>query len=1026
MQTVLKGRFTRVVRRFTAVAVFCAFLTTFTPAWQAAWAEQVTVRAGKHAAYTRIVFDWQKMVGYTAAAENGAITLTFNAAAEANLNAVNTARLSQIGGISADTADGRLVVRIDVPAGAKYRDFRIVRKIVVDVYGANSRVADAKTVPAGAAPRPEAPEPETADSAQTVQTPTPKPDDIADADASDTADAEMEQQVAEIKAGIGVNAETPPEMPAVAVDRVEAEQLPPEEPATTENADMEDEQAQTVITISTVEPAALAVFERAGYLWLVLDTEYASIPPERFGPLAAAFGKPESIPVQGGAAWRMRSPGEGFYRIRRDSLSWQVALTKNPPSVSSNAPLRPEFDTNNRNARLIAGMQETSPKTVRVQDPVVGDELVVVTSTRDGQRLYTQRRIPGLEILPAWQGAVFRPVREDLKFTVRRDGVIITAPGGLHMTPGAGHLPELLTSMKEKNGRSADGAVRGRLFDIISWQAGGIPKLRENRRALENELLFTKPGPGRAAVLIRLAMLHFANSLAHEALGYLRLAATDDPKIVNNPSFLALRGAARALSGHYDEAIGDLSTPALQNQKEASLWRGFAAANTEQWKMAARSFPTSNRILTDYPSDMAVPFTIFMAESALRVGNTAQARSLLDTLEAFSSGLPQRHRAALSYLTGEAYRQEGELETAIRIWDRTALSRDRLYHTKASLALTKLLLELDRITVEEAIEKLDTLRFAWRGDGLEVQILHTLGRLLVRNGQYKEGLTTMRTAVELAEGNLDDSGPIMSDMSDAFTDLYVQERADELSPLEAIAVFDEFRELLPPGADGDTAVRNFAEYLVQLDLLDRASQLLEDLLAEHGRDVEGARIGARLASIHLLDHEPRKALATLDRTKVTGMDAALKTERDLLRARALSETGAVQRAIATLSPYGSRDAMLLKADIQWRADNWADASDTLSRLLPDPSDTLTEEEAELVLNTAVALKLAARTDALNALKSRYTVAMADTQSAAAFDVVTREAGLSSLSDRETLMNVAAEVDVFRRFLDNYRAHRGGS
>ena len=56
--------------------------------------------------------------------------------------------------------------------------------------------------------------------------------------------------------------------------------------------------------------------------------------------------------------------------------------------------------------------------------------------------------------------------------------------------------------------------------------------------------------------------------------------------------------------------------------------------------------------------------------------------------------------------------------------------------------------------------------------------------------------------------------------------LFVEDKADSMSPITAIALYDEFRELTPPGKKGAEMVRRLADRLVDVDLLDRAAELL--------------------------------------------------------------------------------------------------------------------------------------------------------------------------------------------------------
>jgi hypothetical protein len=326
-----------------------------------------------------------------------------------------------------------------------------------------------------------------------------------------------------------------------------------------------------------------------------------------------------------------------------------------------------------------------------------------------------------------------------------------------------------------------------------------------------------------------------------------------------------------------------------------------------------------------------------MAESALRLGRTDSANVLLSSLDSMSADLDRHYIAAIQYLKGEAARQAGKNEEAIRLWQPVAFGLDRLYHTKASLALANLRLEDKKITLKQAIDVVDSLRFAWRGDGLEVQILRNLGDLKVQNKQYLSGLEDMKMAAALADDMLDDSQPIRDEMSQVFADVFVNGKAKEMSPLEAVSLYTEFKSLMPDGPDGSTATLNFADSLISIDLLDKAETLLEEQIKGGFLSPEKTvSVGAKLAAIYLLDNAPDQALAALQNTAGNAGGAALKTERELLKARALSQLNRTDDAIAILSEIGTKEAGRLKADVLWHARKWGEAAKAIEELLPPP------------------------------------------------------------------------------------------
>ena len=97
-------------------------------------------------------------------------------------------------------------------------------------------------------------------------------------------------------------------------------------------------------------------------------------------------------------------------------------------------------------------------------------------------------------------------------------------------------------------------------------------------------------------------------------------------------------------------------------------------------------------------------------------------------------------------------------------------------------------------------------------------------------------------------------------MSDVFNELYLNDGADIMPPVEALGLFDEFKELTPSGEKGDTMIRKLADRLAQVDLLGRAAELLQRQIDFRLKGTEKAQVGARLATIRVLNKEPELAL----------------------------------------------------------------------------------------------------------------------------------------------------------------------
>jgi hypothetical protein len=1037
--------------------------------------QELLIKTGNHGDFARAVFEGTKEMAYRVTSSGNAIDVFIDTAAAPKIATQKTAQIRSVR--AAHGPDGTLKVTLGVAPGATFKDFHFGNKIVVDVFAAPAKAAAAapkKEKPAPApAPAP-APKQQAAAPAAEKQLPAAqKPaEPVKLAAAPAPASAAAPAAPAPAAAAPAAKPAPAPEEPADAApvlsdpEAIAGARLPgkpgsalpswdlaitkpggsapveaaPSAPVPVPAVPVDDAHTAT-LTLTSLSPMRIAVFSRFDALWVVTNaTGTDASPPAVSGPMAGFIPAPKALKFRHGTAYRYALPRKFYPVVSKERLSWQVQLLPEPlpPSAARlSAEIRVQSDPKSHEAMMIAYLKGA------------GDAIeYVVPTSLPGQAVLEGRQMPDLEILPAEAGMVVRPLRDGL--SVRHimltaeeeaekhegeekeaaaetsgdahplnDVVVITAPSGLAVTPRGGAIT-LIGAADEASDND-----NNRLFDFPNWRRGGGEKLQKSRQELQEAIAAAEQPEERAGLLMDLAKLYFANNFGQEALGVLDLVLAENPGMEQNPDFIAIRGAANAMSGRFKEALQDLSLPAIQSRPEASLWRGYAAAATEQWRMADRSFPKSNRLLLQYPDEVAIPFTIYMAESALHLGNTKAANELLGSIDKTAVAAEPRYRAAIDYLRGISYAQEGHLEKAAALWAPVAEGIDRLYHAKASLSLTRLLLQQKKITLKEATDRVDSLRFAWRGDGLEVSILHTLGALKVQGGQVLSGLEDMKRAADLADSMLDDSAPIREDMRRVFSDLFTSDVAGKVSPLEMVSVYNEFRSLIPPGPEAETAALNFIDGLIRMDLLSKAAALMEEQVkAGNMTDARVAALGTKLTAVYLLDSKPAQALDALLETERAGISARLKEERTLLKARAHSQMNETDAAIATLSALNSKNAQRLKADVLFRARRWAEAADAISTLLPDPSKPLTTEEASYVVDAAVALKLAGDMEKLAKIRDTYAAPMAATKLAATFGVVTRDGGGADLADRETMLGIAGEVDMFKGFLENYKAGLG--
>ena len=269
-------------------------------------------------------------------------------------------------------------------------------------------------------------------------------------------------------------------------------------------------------------------------------------------------------------------------------------------------------------------------------------------------------------------------------------------------------------------------------------------------------------------------------------------------------------------------------------------------------------------------------------------------------LEALAEEEPTaREVDRLANLEGNLKQLAGDFDGAVAAWEAAENGEDRRSQANATMSRAELLLTQGKIGPEEAIRELESLRFAWRGDEFEFNLLRRLGRLYLQVEDYRNGLRTLRQAVTYFRDN-EATKDVTQLMADAFIQLYLEDAADTMKPVQAIALYEEFRELTPGGERGDEMIRKLADRLAAVDLLDRAAQLLTQQVDFRLRGVQKAQVAARLATIYLINRQPENAENVLGRSETSGIPPDLQRRRTQLRARAQIDKGDSAAGLLTI------------------------------------------------------------------------------------------------------------------------------
>ena len=772
---------------------------------------------------------------------------------------------------------------------------------------------------------------------------------------------------------------------------------------------------KVVLNFQWAAPVGAAVFRRGDAVWIVFD-------------VAARMGLPKGAKLgpAGEARW---AKGPDYTAIRIPApqglpvsatghgATWSVTIGGSPTSPAQAV----EVDRDDSaQTRLVARMAGAT-KAIWLTDPMVGDRFAAVTALAPGKGFGDRRQTVDVTLLPTAQGLAVETATDDLTITPQGDLVTVSRPRGLTMSapsatldtaPDAPHLP-----------RKAEYPA----MILAEWaDAGseGFPaRYRQLQDGAEQETIQSTEDP-RTPIESRLAFARFliASGLGFEGIGVLNAMIARTPSLQGEPEIRGLRGAARASIGRYDESEADFASGALAGDPSTRVWQGYVAVQHGDWAGARQAFAAGASVIDQFPNDWKARFGAAHALAALELGDLPAARSLL--AYSFSQNAPAADQLTARLVQARLFELDGQSDRALAVYKAVARAPLDGIATPAKLGVVKISLAKGLMTPDAAAAQLEQLKWRWRGDATELTVIRTLGGIYLSQGRYREALEVLRGAGKRM-GDLPGSTELQADLANTFRALFLQGAADGLQPVQALALFYDFRDLTPIGADGDEMVRRLARRLIDVDLLDQAAELLKHQVEERLDGVAKAQVATDLATVYLMDRQPEKALQALWGSRTTLLPTAMNAERRALEARALMNLGRYDHAMETLDGDNTPDALDVRAEVFWKQQNWIAAAkiydQRMGERFKDTPTPLSADEENRIIRAGVGYSLGHDLTSLTKLSRAYQPFVDRARSAAALRIAL--AGFDGMEgvDAKDFASLTSGADTFAGWVQTMKA-----
>ncbi len=1003
---------------------------------------RIAARIGSHAGYERAVVDWTGHVDYDVQADGRAIRILFTRAAEIDV-AQMVRKFGEVAtDIKAASTPAGAVMSFTLAPRIQLRHFRNEKSIVLDFLrnvaasapsvepaSARQHATDkqARSTRDDAPPSPPLlvppPPPSIVAPRAAAEPPSPPPEITRSVPTSlapvPVASPPRDQRSAAAEMAASPSPAPPPTQPPSAVGAPSPDPAEPAAPVLTMGPLPPRPSGADTVVID-VQPSAighrlrfplkeatpLAAFARGAVVWVVLEQRVA-LDLRNVIANKRDLGPADTMIVESPLAatiLRFAPTIRGSIGVIREGEGWVVEI--GPRAAPPLRPIDPVVRGNadGSSGRLVIDMPGIR-NTLRLRDPESNDLLVVGATTTHGAAIGSLRTYPDFRLLATAQGFAIHALADAVQARVVGDAVDVNGEQPLT-------VPETQVATD-----ATIATKRQKLLDLDAWKLSKLP-FDEQKQALHRAVAMAD-AKRRGSDRLALAQFMFANGFVHDALGQLRILEIEAPKLAATPAARLLRASAAVMADDLEDAERQLVQPGLVANNEAALWRGVLRLRQGDADAASELVLRGVEFAEKYPPPVGPQIALAIAEAHVVAGQIDEAERLIELT--LRHPLRNAARRQIALLRGQLQARQGDTAAALKTWRALEEGGPSPTRAEAILARVKLMAATKQMERGQAIDALDRLRYAWRGDRVELKTLLALSKLHEQNANFRASLLTLREASTLFP-TAREAREIATEMDLVFAKLFLDGEADKLSPVLAIALFEEFRDLVPTGARGDAMARRLVERLVKVDLLGRAGQILEHQARHRAAGAERAEIGARVGLVRLLAGKPEQALAALAETQDAAAPAAGQIERRRIEARALAELGRTPEALARLDGDEAPDAQTLRIEILRQAKDWTGLARILNRNLgdaPAADAPLADDKAVEVLHLATALVLAGDEAASARLRDRFALGMEQSPFRDLFKVLAADPGERPVDVAAIVQRVNAAAP-YQTFLQIYR------
>ncbi|KAF0110448.1 MAG: hypothetical protein FD128_1768, partial [Hyphomonadaceae bacterium] len=581
-------------------------------------------------------------------------------------------------------------------------------------------------------------------------------------------------------------------------------------PSGTLAVSIKETQPSLVLDFAFDAPAPAAIFRRGSNIFVVFATKANFTVPNM--PANALVNSITAIKGDGASGIKISASANAQINPSALGNHWFIGISANSPIIARSIAISGERapDDSNRIKAVVPDAITNGTLT----DPEVGDNILVGMALGPPSQVVKTRSFLEATIVNSWHGLAVIPRVDDMEIRLAHDGFVVVRPDGMELANVAG---------SGANGGFATNAPG--FVDFDNWRMGPQSSFVQNLDKLKRLAAVEANDMTKGfALQTDLAKFYLAWEMPHEALGVVRTIKATNPEAAHTAQIIGLQGIAQTAMLRGREALETLSALELTDDAASQLWAAMAAMQSGDPAEARKRFEAGASALAGFSKEQQAKFLLNEAIAAYQLEDFVAAQLNAERAKALATQENTKELASL--IRAQVDGKTGNAAAAISVLDELAKSHSDEIRARAVFAKAMLDVSQDGSKRAESIAKLDGLRYDWRGDDLELDILRNLAELYIAGGDVRSGLSTLSAAATLRP-ELPAARELRNVLAQQFRHLFLEGGAEGMDPIQALALFYDYRNLTPIGPEGDQMARGLADRLIHLDLLPQATELLK-------------------------------------------------------------------------------------------------------------------------------------------------------------------------------------------------------